>query len=70
MDQTATSEKSNYSEQTNISRALRLQAYGGPETLTVDNVAVSEPGPGEVLVAVKAAAVNGIDWKIREGNFA
>lgn len=68
MDQTTTSEKSNYSEQTNISRALRLQAYGGPETLTVDNVAVSEPGPGEVLVAVKAAAVNGIDWKIREGH--
>ncbi|MGX7873868.1 NADP-dependent oxidoreductase [Mesorhizobium sp. ORM6] len=48
-------------------RALRLHAYGGPETLTVDQVAASEPGPGEVLVSVKAAAVNGIDWKIREG---
>ncbi|MBX5164286.1 MULTISPECIES: NADP-dependent oxidoreductase [unclassified Rhizobium] len=48
-------------------RALRLQAYGGPESLTVDRVSSPEPGPGEVLVSVKAAAVNGIDWKIREG---
>ena len=48
-------------------RALRLQAYGGPESLTVDSVSAPEPGPGEVLVSVKAAAVNGIDWKIREG---
>src|SRR5437763_4636491 len=48
-------------------RALPLQAYGGPESLTVDRVSAPEPGPGEVLVSVKAAAVNGIDWKIREG---
>ncbi|WP_352726276.1 NADP-dependent oxidoreductase [Mesorhizobium sp. M0276] len=48
-------------------RALRLQAYGGRESLTVDSVSAPEPGPGEVLVSVKAAAVNGIDWKIREG---
>ncbi|WP_416407183.1 NADP-dependent oxidoreductase [Agrobacterium rosae] len=68
MNQTATSEQSNSIEQTTNGRALRLQTYGGPETMTVDQVAVSEPGPGEVLVAVKAAAVNGIDWKIREGH--
>ncbi|MBM7048393.1 NADP-dependent oxidoreductase [Rhizobium lusitanum] len=49
-------------------RALRLQAYGGPEFLTVDSVSAPERGPGEVLVSVKAAAVNGIDWKIREGH--
>lgn len=67
MNQTATPERGNSSEQATSGRALRLQAYGAPETLTVDQVAVSEPGPGEVLVAVKAAAVNGIDWKIREG---
>jgi NADPH:quinone reductase-like Zn-dependent oxidoreductase len=48
-------------------RAVRLQAYGGLESLKVDFVAAAEPGPGEVLVGVKAAAVNGIDWKIREG---
>ena len=48
-------------------RALRLQAYGGPESLTVDSVSAPEPGPGQVLVQVKAAGVNGLDWKIREG---
>ncbi|WP_436168067.1 NADP-dependent oxidoreductase [Bosea sp. LjRoot9] len=48
-------------------RALRLQAYGGPEALTVDRVTAPEPGPGKVLVQVKAAGVNGLDWKIREG---
>jgi hypothetical protein len=37
-------------------RALRLQAYGGP--LTVDRVSAPEPGPGEVLVSVKAAAAS------------
>ena len=48
-------------------RALRLQAYGGPESLKVDRVPEPEPGPGKVLVQVKAAGVNGLDWKIREG---
>lgn len=48
-------------------RALRLHVYGGPESLTVDHVPVPEPGPGKVLVQVKAAGVNGVDWKIREG---
>ncbi|WP_320202047.1 NADP-dependent oxidoreductase (plasmid) [Agrobacterium sp. rho-13.3] len=67
MNQTATPESGNPNEATPRSRALRLQAYGGPETLTVDQLSAAEPGPGEVLVSVKAAAVNGIDWKIREG---
>jgi NADPH:quinone reductase-like Zn-dependent oxidoreductase len=67
MNQTATPESGKSSEPTNRGRALRLQAYGGPENLTVDQVPAAEPGPGEVLVSVKAAAVNGIDWKIREG---
>jgi len=48
-------------------RAVRLQAYGGPLSIAVDQVSAPQPGPGEVLVRVKAAAVNGIDWKIREG---
>ncbi|SEI19714.1 NADPH:quinone reductase [Rhizobium tibeticum] len=68
MNQTATPERGNSSEQTTSGRALRLQAYGGPETLTIDQVPAADPGPGEVLVSVKAAAVNGIDWKIREGH--
>lgn len=48
-------------------RALRLHAYGGPETVSIDSVETPVPGPGQVLVQVKAAGVNGLDWKAREG---
>ena len=48
-------------------RALRLQAYGGADSLKVETVPVPEPGPDQVLVQVKAAGVNGMDWKVREG---
>lgn len=39
-------------------KALRSHAVGGPETLTLDEVDVPVPGPGQVLVAVKACAIN------------
>ena len=39
-------------------RALRTHATGGPETLTLDEVDVPSPGKGEVLVDVKACAIN------------
>lgn len=40
---------------------------GGPEVLEVRDVEVPEPGPTEVLVEVKAAGVNPVDWKMRAG---
>lgn len=55
------------SEPLGSGRALRLQAYGGPQSLKVDIVPAPEPSPDQVLVQVKAAAVNGVDWKVREG---
>lgn len=67
MNQPATPQRDDTSEPRGKGRALRLHAYGGPEFLTVDLVSAPEPGPGEVLVQVKAAGVNGLDWKIREG---
>ncbi|MEP3050910.1 MAG: NADPH:quinone oxidoreductase family protein [Erythrobacter sp.] len=39
-------------------KALRTHAVGGPETLTLDDVDVPSPGPGQVLVDVKACAIN------------
>ncbi|MDP9849796.1 NADP-dependent oxidoreductase [Streptosporangium lutulentum] len=53
-----------------MSRAIRYARYGGPEVLTLDEVPVPDPGPGEVRVAVRAAGVNGIDWKLRRGFLA
>ncbi|HEX7804710.1 MAG TPA: NADP-dependent oxidoreductase [Cellulomonas sp.] len=52
-----------------MSRAVVATAYGGPEVLSVVDVAVAEPGPGEVLLDVRAAGVNPIDWKLYSGAF-
>ncbi len=39
-------------------RAVRCEAYGSPSTLVVRDLPDPEPGPGEVVVAVEAAAIN------------
>ena len=39
-------------------KAILTHAVGGPETLTLDEIDVPTPGKGEVLVAVKACAIN------------
>jgi len=39
-------------------KALRTHAVGGPETLTLDEIDEPVPGKGQVLVAVKACAIN------------
>ena len=39
-------------------KAIRTHEIGGPETLTLDEVDAPTPGKGEVLVAVKACAIN------------
>lgn len=39
-------------------KAMRSHQTGGPETLTLDEIDVPTPGKGEVLVAVKACAIN------------
>ncbi len=48
-------------------RALRIHAYGGPEVMRLEDAPRPTPGPGQVLVRVRAASVNPIDWKMRSG---
>jgi NADPH:quinone reductase-like Zn-dependent oxidoreductase len=48
-------------------QAVRMHAYGGPDVLKFEEAPRPKPGVGEILVLVHAAAVNPIDWKIREG---
>src|SRR4051794_21215050 len=48
-------------------RAVRFHAYGPAELLVVDEVPRPEPKEGEVLIRVRAAGVNPIDWKLRAG---
>jgi NADPH:quinone reductase-like Zn-dependent oxidoreductase len=48
-------------------KAVRFDGYGGVDVLNVVDVPRPEPGPGEVLVRVKAAGINPGEAKIREG---
>ncbi|MGW4483306.1 NADP-dependent oxidoreductase [Amycolatopsis sp. NPDC004368] len=46
-------------------RVVTQQEFGGPEVLEVVEVPRPVPGPTEVLVRVRAAGVNPVDWKSR-----
>jgi NADPH:quinone reductase-like Zn-dependent oxidoreductase len=48
-------------------KAVRFDHYGGIGVLTVADVPRPEPGPGQVLVRVKAAGINPGEAKIRQG---
>jgi len=48
-------------------QALVLTRYGGPEAMELREVPVPRPKVGEVLVRVRAAGLNPVDFKIREG---
>jgi NADPH:quinone reductase-like Zn-dependent oxidoreductase len=48
-------------------KRIQYHRYGGPEVMRFEDFRPARPGPGEVLVRVKAAAANPMDWKIRNG---
>jgi NADPH:quinone reductase-like Zn-dependent oxidoreductase len=49
-----------------VTRAIAIVEPGGPEVLRVIERDVREPGPGEVRLAVRAAAVNPTDIGLRQ----
>jgi NADPH:quinone reductase-like Zn-dependent oxidoreductase len=51
-------------------KAVRFNQYGGIDVLQVVDVERPTPGPGEVLVKVKAAGINPGEASIRKGFFA
>ncbi len=48
-------------------KAVRVDHFGGPETLTMAQVAMPRPDAGKALIRVEATSINPIDWKLREG---
>ncbi|WP_433060969.1 NADP-dependent oxidoreductase [Dactylosporangium sp. CS-033363] len=48
-------------------RAVRFDGFGGPEVLYLADIPMPSPGPGEVVVAVRAAGVNPGESGIRSG---
>lgn len=47
-------------------RAVRYHDAGGPDELTLEEIPRPDPGPGDVLVDVRAASVNPVDAKYHE----
>jgi NADPH:quinone reductase-like Zn-dependent oxidoreductase len=52
-----------------MARAIRFDEYGGVDVLRVADVPRPAPGPGQVLVEVRAAAINPGEVSIRQGVF-
>lgn len=50
-------------------RMARFHRFGGPDVLHIEEVEVSMPDALQVLVSVKAAGVNPVDFKIRSGKY-
>lgn len=58
-------QKSNKREE--AMKAIRVNEFGGPEVLRVEEIDAPRPGAGQVVVRVKAAGVNPVDTYIRNG---
>lgn len=48
-------------------KRIQYRAYGGPETMRLEDYALPALAAGQVAVKVKFAATNPIDWKLRQG---
>lgn len=48
-------------------KAIRQHAFGGPDVLRYEDALKPAPGPGEVLVRVRAIGINPPDWYLRDG---
>jgi len=51
-------------------KAAYFMQHGGPEVLRYGEVPDPVAAPGQVLVDIHAASVNGADWKVRAGKYA
>ncbi len=50
-----------------MTKTVVATGYGGPEVLAVQDIVLPELGPGQVLIEVRAAGTNPIDFKLYSG---
>ncbi|WP_031519308.1 NADP-dependent oxidoreductase [Streptomyces sp. NRRL F-5123] len=48
-------------------KRVSFAEFGGPDVLRLTDAEVPGPGPGRIRIAVRAAGVNPVDWRLREG---
>ncbi|HEY9376387.1 MAG TPA: alcohol dehydrogenase catalytic domain-containing protein, partial [Jiangellaceae bacterium] len=51
-----------------MSKTVVADGYGGPEVVAVQDIVLPDPGPGQVLIDVKAAGTNPFDYKSYSGS--
>lgn len=51
-----------------MTKTVVAEAYGGPEVLVLQDVELPAPGEGKVLVDVRAAGANPLDYKLYSGD--
>ncbi len=51
-------------------KAAFIERFGGPEVLEYGDLPDPVAGPGQIVVDVAAASVNGADWKVRSGQYS
>jgi NADPH:quinone reductase-like Zn-dependent oxidoreductase len=50
-------------------KRVSFAEFGGPDVLHLVDAEEPHAGPGQIRIAVRAAGVNPVDWRIREGQF-
>ncbi|MEV7383985.1 NADP-dependent oxidoreductase [Streptomyces lydicus] len=48
-------------------KKVSFAEFGGPDVLHLIDAEEPHPGPGRIRIAVRAAGVNPVDWRVREG---
>jgi NADPH2:quinone reductase len=51
-------------------RAVVVREFGPPDVMKLEDVPTPSPGPGQVLIRVRAVGVNPVDTYIRSGSYA
>jgi NADPH:quinone reductase-like Zn-dependent oxidoreductase len=52
-----------------MTKVIRIESLGGPEVLQIEDLAIGEPGPGEVRIRVEAVGLNRSEAMYRAGRY-